>query len=989
MPKVHSAAELTAALSQAKPHDVIELAIGEYGGAFIIDRPLTLRGQRRQSVLWRQAAPIIYVRAPEVRLEQLLIERTAQDGATVIHDVHCRPSGADSVQVDENTLINLGELLPGAEVNLPLRLTVQAQAELSVTGLHGARLEPSALPARGTHRVTLILDGRALERGEVLLGEIAVREGEQTRSLWLTGTVLEQPLPEQQLCLAIKKHRLYPPLRGMLLSAAHFAALGAANLPEGDYCFVQSEPSGALFVFMPDVPPVPIKLNGLPLERHVRRLLHEHDQLSIGELTLQVVQASEPPSLELPSCVRFAPFTTRVPEPVPLVLQTLKNGWKGEIVASAPFLSVSPEGQFRVPSNRTHTWQVSLNAEALKLPNAEYFLSGGVLAVGASQVHSVDVELSVQRPAVALQVAPLDLGQVEIGWAAQQTFELSIVNMGRSAWSGELYAALPWLHVLSPMPIRGAAWSELAVQVALNLNWEKLSEAERLPSGIHEIPAAFIIDGKGAFADVPIAVRLEVLPPRGHLRLLTDSVRFDEVERNFELPSAFIEVQNDGAADWHGKLRAERGWVQIVEAFGAELSGEINAPTLRVPSAGKARIRLELLDIPPDIPLDTPIALDALVIESDPRSAPFSARVPISMILVERPPFVTAHTVSFPPFVRGEPPGEGVLRLYNRGPSVWRGSVQRHAAWLNVPTALLECAVGSILDIPIGLNERQLNALPLGASRHEAALSLSGVREPVPIAVQLDIRDLPRELSLETPLLNFGAVNPLHAEPSAESVRVLNAATTPWQGTVTLNTPWLSFESACRSFTLQVPPLSAAEFKVLVNQEALDLLGDACFVKDALILENDAQRLTVAVQLVPLEAAPRLTLAPTHVALTSLKSAKIKLTNSGEREWTLTLSCAPWLALSLSEVALEPRETQSVEVRLLPERIAFAWHEPRGVIISGGGREWSVAVEVTESALKAAKRAKTAPLVAPETSETEPKAPPAEPSLPPSEAADG
>jgi hypothetical protein len=988
MLQVHSATELVAALRRAEPHEVIALAIGEYGGAFIIDKPLTLRGQRRQSVLWRQAAPIIYVRAPDVHLEQLLIERTVQDGVKVIHDVDCRPSGVDSVQVDENTLINLGELLPSAEVNLPLRLSVQAQAELSVTGLHGARLEPSVLPARGTYRVTLILDGRALERGEVLLGEIAMREGAQTHSLWLTGTVLEQPPPEQQLCLAIKKHRLYAPLRGMLLSAAHFAALGVANLPEGDYCFVQGDASGALFVFLPEVPPVPIKLNGLPLERNVRRLLHEHDQLSIGELTLHVVQASEPPSLELPSCLRFAPFITQVPEPVPLVLQTLKNGWKGEIVASAPFLSVSPEGQFRVPSNRMHTWQVSLNAEALKLPNAEYCLSGGVLAVGASQVHSVDVELSVQRPEVALQVAPLDLGQVEIGWAAQKTFELSIVNLGRSAWSGELYATLPWLHVLSPMPIRGAAWSELVVQVALNLSWEKLSEDERLASGVHELPAAFIIDGKGAFADVPIAVRLEVLPPRGHLRLLTDSVRFDDVERNFELPSVFVEVQNDGAADWYGKLRAERGWTQIVEAHGAELSGEINAPTLRVPAASKARIRLELLDIPPDIPLDTPIALDALVIESDPRSAPFSARVPIWMILVERPPFVTAHTVSFPPFVRGEPPSEGVLRLYNRGPSVWRGSVQRHAAWLNVPSTPFECAVGNILEIPIGLNERQLNALPLGTSRHEAALSLSGVREPVLIAVQLDIRDLPHGLSLETPLLNFGAVNPLHAEPQAESVRVLNAAMTPWQGTVMLNVPWLSFESACRSFTLHVPPLSAAEFKVLVNAEALDLPDEAHLVEDAVTIENAEQRFAIAVQLVPLEAAPRLTLVPMHIALTSLKSAKIKLTNNSQREWTLSLSSAPWLALSLSEITLEPRETQSVEVRLVPEQIAFAWHEPRGVIVSGGGREWSVAVEVTESALKAAKRAKTASLSAPEL-EAESKAPPAEPSPPLTDAADG
>jgi len=266
-------------------------------------------------------------------------------------------------------------------------------------------------------------------------------------------------------------------------------------------------------------------------------------------------------------------------------------------------------------------------------------------------------------------------------------------------------------------------------------------------------------------------------------------------------------------------------------------------------------------------------------------------------------------------------------------------------------------------------------------SRHEAALSLSGVREPVPIAVQLDIRDLPRGLSLETPLLNFGVVNPLRAEPNAESVRVLNAAVTPWQGIVRLNVPWLSFESACRSFALHVLPLSAAEFKVLVNQEALDLPRDAYFVQDALILENDAQRFTVAVQLVLPEAAPRLQLAPTHIALTSLKPAKIKLTNSGEREWTLTLSSAPWLALSLSEIALEPRETQSVEVRLVPEQIPFAWHEPRGVIISGGGREWAVAVEVTESALKAAERAESAP-IASEPPEAEPKPPPNEPSLP-------
>ncbi|MFQ3536837.1 MAG: hypothetical protein SNJ58_13275 [Aggregatilineales bacterium] len=962
--QVHSAAELKAALRSAKPHSLISLAGGEYSGPFIVDKPVTLRGLRRQTVLWRQAAPVVYVRAPEVHFEHVCIERTVQDGACVVHHPNCQPSGVDSMQLDENTLIDLGELLPGAAVHLPLRLTVKARTELVTSGLHGAKFEPAVLPTSGTHLVLLSIEEGALQRGEVLLGEIALREGDQRRSLWLTGIVLEQSPPERLLCLALKKYRLYPPMRGLLLSAAHLAALGISSLPEGDYCFVQSDPSGALFLFLPQQPPAPIKLNNLPIERNVRRLLHEHDELRIGNLTLQVVQASEPPSIEVPALLRFSPFTSRVPEPVSLTLQTLKTGWKGEVIASAPYLSILPEGQFRLPPNRTHTWQVSLNTEALKLPNAEYFLSGGVLAVGTEQVQAVDIQLSIQRPEVALHVEPLDLGQVEIGWPIEKTVELPIANLGRSAWSGELYAKVSWLHVLSPMPLRGGPWAQISAQVALRLRWEP-QETAQLTGGIHKLAEALVIDGGGAFPDVPVPVRLEVLPPRGHLRLLTDSVHFDQVERGLDLPSAFIEVRNEGAADWFGTLRAERGWVQIVEAHNADLSGEINAPSLRVPPAQTARIRLELLDIPDQIPLETLIALDNILIDSDPRSAPFSASLPISMILVERPPFVTARTVSFPPFVRGEPPSEAILRLYNRGPSVWRGTLQRHAAWLAVPNDVFECPVGSALDIPISLNERQLGSLPLGVSRHEAVLSLTNVRQPVPITVLLDIRDLSQTPVLETPILNFGVVNPLHAEPAAETVRLLNASAQVWRGSVALNAEWLSFETARRSFILEIPPASAAEFKVLVNAHALELPSGPCAMQNALVIEDGTRRLSLAAQFVLSEAVPHLSLTPTRITLSSLKPAKLKLTNNSAREWTFNLNGAAWLALSLSEVTLEPKETQGVELRLLPEAISFAWHDPRGVIVSAHGREWAVAVEVTESALAAAKRIKTDPLAPP------------------------
>ncbi len=972
---VSSAAELTAALRAAEPNNLISLAIGEYGGVFVIEKPLVLRGQKRQTVLWRQAAPVLYVRAPNVRLENLLIDRTVQAGVMVVHDAECLPTGEKSMQLDDNTLINLGELLPGAPVSLPLRLAVRARTELSVSGLHGAKIEPTTLPADGTHALLLTLDGQALQKGEVLLGEITVREGDHTRYLWLTGTVLDQPPPERLLCLALKKHRLYPPYGGMMLSAAHFAALAVGTLPEGDYCFVQRDPSGALFLFVPSDPPLPVKLNGAPIPRGVRRLLHEHDILNIGEVVIQVAQASEPPSIEVPASIHFARFSDRFPEPVPLTLQTLKVGWKGEIIPVVPYLGVSPEGQFRLPPNRTHTWLVSLNGGALSLPNADYSLSGGLLVAGANQVHGVDVHLSVQRPEVALRTETLDLGQVESGWLTERTLEFSIANLGRGAWSGEVYATVPWLSVLSPMPISGEAWSETYVQVGLSLRWETAHEADMLPSGVHEIADALIIDGGGVFSDVPIAARMEVLPPRGHLRLLTEQVCFDEVERNMELPSAFIEVQNEGAADWHGTLRPERGWVQIIEASGAELSGEISAPTLSVPYGHTARIRLELLDIPDAIPLDTPVPLDAVHIESDPRSAPFVAAVPVSMILVERPPFLTARPVHFPPLVRGEPPSEAMLRVYNAGPSVWRGTVQRHAAWLAVPNSVFECAVGSAIEIPISLHERQMNNLPLGVSRHEAALSLSGAREPVFVAVQVDLRDSPHEPYLETPLLNFGIVNLSYAEPSVETVRVLNAGADMWQGEVSLNAAWLSLETARRSFALSIPPMSVAEFKVLINSAAADLPSGVCVQPDALNIEGAGQRLAITAQLLLVEAAPPLSITPLQVTLTSLKAAKLKLTNNGGREWTLTLNSAPWLALSLSELTLEPNETQSVEIRWLPERLSVAWHDPRGLVVVGNGREWTVAVEVTEAAIKSAKRTKTAPLT--------PPSEPAAPSTPP------
>src|SRR5579859_7658996 len=142
--QVASLAELRQALRAASPGETIDLAPGEYRGPIVIETAVTLRGLDRRTVLWRQGGPVIYVRAPGVRLEKLLIERTVDhQGPLVVHQTDCVPTGRESKLVD--ALINLGELIPGSSLTLPLDLDIADSAQVTVTGLYGAQVMPGVL----------------------------------------------------------------------------------------------------------------------------------------------------------------------------------------------------------------------------------------------------------------------------------------------------------------------------------------------------------------------------------------------------------------------------------------------------------------------------------------------------------------------------------------------------------------------------------------------------------------------------------------------------------------------------------------------------------------------------------------------------------------------------------------------------------------------------------------------------------------------------
>src|SRR5436190_13975432 len=308
---VSSLAELREALQSATAGDKIELAPGEYQGPFIIDKPVTLRGRERLTVLWRQGAPVIWIRTPGVKLDKLLLERTVHSGPLIVHDANCAPVGRESILLE--TLINLGELIPGAAVTLPLEIETSGTTDIIVSGFYGASVTPITLDTAGKHLVWLTLEGSAIVRGEVLLGELMVREGAIARHIWLSGIVLDSAPVTGQFCIATKKNKIHPSARGLLLDDALIGAVDGSVVEMGRYAHIQYDPNGSLFLYVPSESPNPVLVNNHPVAKFSRVLLHEKDAIKIGAATFSVQPAEPAPIRIEPRLLSFPDFDEQFP----------------------------------------------------------------------------------------------------------------------------------------------------------------------------------------------------------------------------------------------------------------------------------------------------------------------------------------------------------------------------------------------------------------------------------------------------------------------------------------------------------------------------------------------------------------------------------------------------------------------------------------------------------------------------------------------------
>jgi len=931
---VASLAELREALRAASPGDTVELAPGEYQGPVVIDMPITLRGQDRRTVLWRRSGPVIDIRAPGVTLDKLHLERTVHaQGPLVVHRAGCVPTGKESTLMESDALISLGELIPGSTLILPLELTTTARAEIAVTGLYGAQIAPAVLESPGSHLVWLTMDGKAVVRGEVLLGEITLREGDKTRHVWLSGSALETVPTSGPLCLAAKKTRLHPSASGFMLDATKLAAIDSAkadNGKTGRYAFVQCDPTGVLFLHVPGEPPMPVEVNGVTLPRWSRLMLHEKDTIKVGGVALSV-QPAEPLSFTIePNPITFDDFDNQFPEAVALTLNNGKTAWKGHALSTVPWLDVVPAGDFRIPPMRGHTWAVQLNANALTLPNGPHEAVGGVLVIGSNHLISLDAKINIRRPDTLLRVSSLDVGEIEWNWPVERELTLPVGNLGRGTWAGTVQANVPWLEVVTPMPMTVGPWAEEELRVKLMPDWERLSV------GTHDIPDALLImtehvDQPGQ----PVAAQVQVIPGQGHITVADPVVLFDEVERNAPLPDLTFQVRNEGGGTWSGTARALNGWVRV-------------KPTeLTVEPGASADMEVDLLDIPPELTLDTLYLIDEIRLDG-PNA---DITVSVQLTVVERPPYLVASPVTFPPFVRGDTPPETTLRIYNNGPAKWRGSVVANYPWLNTPAGLFVCEPGDSIPITITLNNQALDALQNGFSSWDNALSVTGGREPVTVSVQVDVREAISELYLDTPTLNFGQVDGAVTDLPSLNVRLINAGPMAWTGKVELCAPWLSFQSPVRAFDLNVPGISVIEFAVRLNEQARLLPPGITTADEAIAIKGSDQQLAVRALLILNEWSPLLTVTPRQITLTDDQPQTIMARNTGSRSWSLQVSAVAWLTAEPVEFTLEAGQEQAITVQRAIGPTPSIVSDPRAVVIIGSGRETEVEVTLAESAV--------------------------------------
>lgn len=101
--RVHPGESIAAALQSAKTHDVVSVERGDYEEHLVIDKPLTLRGENRPSIIGGGSGDVIRITAPDVTVEGFIVRDSGSDLTAQNAGIYIVP-GAHRAQIKDNDL---------------------------------------------------------------------------------------------------------------------------------------------------------------------------------------------------------------------------------------------------------------------------------------------------------------------------------------------------------------------------------------------------------------------------------------------------------------------------------------------------------------------------------------------------------------------------------------------------------------------------------------------------------------------------------------------------------------------------------------------------------------------------------------------------------------------------------------------------------------------------------------------------------------------
>jgi len=905
---------------------------GEYEGPFILDRPIRLVGlvhDPRGVTFWTKRGPVIIVRSPDVVLESLNIEVTwsedPQQDIAIVYAPGCMPyiqaelQGRVKPMATANNssgwrlpdLIDLGDIRAKYPVTLPMLIQTPGPAQLS-SDLSGMTVVPTDTPA-GEHLIQVAIPGDRLSKDTMLAGQLVVQSGNETRTVWVIGRVLEdefQNWVKDKIQLTASSQRKFTCRLGMVLGRNTLAGEVGADRLDDIQAYLRKEESGVWSLFQPRPVSAPLQVDGRPVAIGQRLILTGGETIELGALKLKVETERTDLALEVSGSVDFGRLSARSMAYLNVKKHSPQT-WTGQLKAMVPWIVV-PQPQVRCPAHQTIQVPVQLGSGVPGEVEQLIVLTGALVLENAQEIWAISAQVFVDiKDGLELSPRTLDWGQVgDPHYAPVQ--HLRLKNTGRQLWQGVASVAQPWLSINSTT-LQCAPGAETLIEVRLN------DQVARLPDGPVSVAAAVVIEGQQQ--RVVAAGQFHYKQPRAQIGLQPKILDWGKVTNWQAATPQTIQINNTGDKDWQGQVEVKVAWLDVRPAIvqcpaggQATLTVQLNAEALQLPTF--------LQKVPAAVQLvgeDTTVAV-LVRVKMEP---------PLIQLVPERVNIILADRNRLPRYF---------VQIHNQGAQPWSGVVTTPYRWLTVIPSVVTCSAGGSATVEIVLNEtvNKTFRTPRVVEDLPDIIRIKGDSVQLALAGRLEIRNdfiasqstiLPAGLKVD-----FGTITDFSGGFPVREVRFVNLNPHLLQGTVRVNNlPWLEVTPT----VVSCPSGQEVVLTVRLNQAVSTIRAKRYDVDDAIILESNGQQQRVAVSM-DIQRSQKssssklatvlqmLTFSPAFLDFGAvskqsedLPTCILELQNHSAIHWSGTVtSTLPWLEVAPPQVNCPPGGAVNITARL-------------------------------------------------------------------------